>query len=542
MKQLSGAWRLTLLALRRDRVKLSIAVVSVGTLLTMMVLGVSEIFASDKEMREGIAFLAANPAMRLFGLPTGAEFGNLLMLRTFTMWTIIVALINTFTVVRHTRQNEELNRTELLGSYVTGRYAPLVSALAVAGLVNVLIVVLAFAGLSLGDVPTSGAFAMALAIGLVGMAFATLTAVLAQLTQTSRGANGLAAASVIVAFLFSGIASVVGDLSADGMSVDPAWLIWLSPIGWGQLLYPFADENWAIIWIFVVAFVACILAAVWLLNRRDIGGSIFAARAGRAEASGGLLSTTGLTWRLQRTSFITWLSGITILGIIYGTIAPDVESILGQAEGIAEIFVGATGSDQIMLAFFGSITGMLGLFILAYGVSALLRVRSEEDRALEPLLSTKLGRTKWLATNALFVLAGIFTIAAAAGLATGLTAQLLLDGFDDIVWQVIIGVVLQLPAIALLLGIIVLVFGLLPRATNFIAWTVVSLSIVIGPLFYSLLNLPEGFGNISPLAHTPVVPPTDNIELQPVIVMISVALVLMISGALAFRQRDITTK
>ena len=542
MTHLIGTWRLVRLALRRDRIKLSVSVLALGLFLAAVVSGVSEVFASDREMRQGISFLAANPAMRLFGLPTGSEFGNLVMLRGFTMLVIIASLISTFTVVRHTRQNEELGRSELLGSHVLGRHAPLTAALIVTAVANVAIAALAYLGLISNDLPVVGALAMALVLGMVGMTFAAFAAVAVQLTQTSRGANGLAAIGVITAFLISGVASVLGQLQPNGFVVEPIWMIWLSPIGWAQQLQPFTDEQWWVIGLFVSFFAACVAGAIWLEKRRDVGSSVFPSRAGEAKASQGLLSVTGLTWRLQKNSFITWLIGLSLLGVIYGVVAPDAEELFTRAEGIADVFLAATGTTEIMLAFFGSINGILGIFILAYAVSAILRIRAEEDRALEPLLSTRLSRNKWLISNVSFVVLSTVVMAAVIGLSTGVTVEVLLPNFNDITWSIVGGISLQLSAVVLVLSLIVMVFGFWPRATNAAAWSIVALAVVLGPLFSSLLNLPDGFENISPFSHVPTVPPATNLEWLPVLILVGLSVVFFAVGIIRFTNRDITTK
>lgn len=542
MGNLAGTWRLVRLAVRRDRLKLTLSVLGVGLLIPMIVAGVGDVFASEEDMRRGIAFLAANPAMRLFGLPTGADFGNLLMLRAFTMIAIIVALINTFAIIRHTRQNEEFGRTELLGSHVLGRHAPLASALIVTTLVNILITAFAYLGLLTADITSSGAFAMALAIGLVGFSFSGFAALAAQLTQSSRGANGLASTSIIVGFMLSGVGSLLGAIQPGGFAVDPAWPIWLSPFGWSQLLEPFAAQNWAVVFLPIVFFGFCVAFATMLANRRDVGSSIFPAKQGRRAARPSLLSMTGLSWRLQKNSFVSWLIGIGLLGVIYGFVAPDVEELLAQAEGIAEIFIGATGSTEIMLAFFGSITGILGLFVLIYGVSAILRMRAEEERALEFLLATQTSRLRWAITGVAFVFGSVFLLATAAGLATGITAHILLDGFEDIIQQVVIGVILQVPAIILVISAVVFIFGAMPKRTNVVAWLAVFIAVLLGPLFHSLLNLPDVFANASPFSHTPAVPPIDDIAALPIVMMLGLSMILLLAGFIFFSRRDIDAK
>lgn len=206
------------------------------------------------------------------------------------------------------------------------------------------------------------------------------------------------------------------------------------------------------------------------------------------------------------------------------------------------MFLAATGTTEIMLAFFGSINGILGIFILAYAVSAILRIRAEEDRALEPLLSTRLSRNKWLISNVSFVVLSTVVMAAVIGLSTGVTVEVLLPNFNDITWSIVGGISLQLSAVVLVLSLIVMVFGFWPRATNAAAWSIVALAVVLGPLFSSLLNLPDGFENISPFSHVPTVPPAANLEWLPVLILVGLSVVFFAVGIIRFTNRDITTK
>jgi ABC-2 type transport system permease protein len=70
-------------------------------------------------------FMAANPGMRLLSLSAGASEGAYAMSRGYVTLAILAAVMSALTVVRHTRQNEELGRAELVGATVVGRYAPL---------------------------------------------------------------------------------------------------------------------------------------------------------------------------------------------------------------------------------------------------------------------------------------------------------------------------------------------------------------------------------------------------------------------------------
>src|SRR5204863_9168442 len=97
-------------------------------------------------------------------------------------------------VVRHTRAEEEAGRQELVGATVVGRRAPLTAALLVAAGTNLALGLFTALGLIAAGLPADGSFAFGSAWAGVGLAFAAIAAVTAQLTSTARAATGFAAA------------------------------------------------------------------------------------------------------------------------------------------------------------------------------------------------------------------------------------------------------------------------------------------------------------------------------------------------------------
>ena len=76
--------------------------------------------------------VATNAGMRMLGLASGPSIGGYLLHREYLTLAVLAALMSTFAVIRHTRQNEELGRAEMLASTVVGRYAGLAAATVVA--------------------------------------------------------------------------------------------------------------------------------------------------------------------------------------------------------------------------------------------------------------------------------------------------------------------------------------------------------------------------------------------------------------------------
>ena len=72
---------------------------------------------------------ASTPALRIFGVASGASEGATTMIRGYLLLAVLAALMSALTVVRHTRQNEETGRAELVGAAVVGRHAGLAAAL-----------------------------------------------------------------------------------------------------------------------------------------------------------------------------------------------------------------------------------------------------------------------------------------------------------------------------------------------------------------------------------------------------------------------------
>lgn len=542
-QHLKGFGRLLRLNIRRDRIKVPITVMSFVVLVPALVAGVTEIFSSDAERKEGMLFLTANPVMRLFGLPSGDSFGDLMMLRAFMTLATIAALVSIFLVIRHTRQNEELGRSELVASLPVGRWSALAAALSWSIVVNLLIGAAVTLGLLTNDVfEMSGAIAMGGAVTVVGVAFTGIAAVLAQLTHSSRAANSLSSLTLMVAFLLASLASVLGEIDETGFAVEPMWVIWLSPIGWAQLMQPFAGEAWGYVALPALFTIVCVASALYLQAHRDVGRSLFSARLSRAHASTHLPSIAGIAWRLNRVTFASWLVGVSLLAAIYGAVAGDVEELLGAAEGFAEVFVAATGSSEILNAYFAATVGLIAIFILVFGAQLIVRMRQNEIGPLEYMLSTAVGRLHYFVTQIAMLLLAVVILIVVVGVVIAVVAHASLDDLArGLVHEIYVGALVQLPAIVLMLSLLSLSYAALPQMASGLIWLMVFVVVLLGPFFSGLFNFPDWVSNISPFSHTPAVPPLDGISVVPLVIMMSVALAFFVLSTWLFSRRDTLT-
>jgi ABC-2 type transport system permease protein len=92
------------------------------------------------------------------------------------------------------------------------------------------------------------------------------------------------------------------------------------------------------------------------------------------------------------------------------------------------------------------------------------------------------------------------------------------------------------PAVWVLVGVTVALFGLVPRAAP-AAWATLSASYLLaflGPL----LSLPDWVLDLSPFTHVPLLPAAD-FTAGPLIALTAVAAAFTVVGLIGFRRRDV---
>lgn len=221
MTSVTGTGTLTRLALRRDRLMIPLWAVVTGGIVASGAALMEGLYGTAAERAEVAASMTANSSMRSFYGPVFSDsLGGLVAWRFGMFAAVLAAVASLMVVVRHTRDEEETGRQEMLSAGAVGRRAPLTAALLAALALNGAVALIVTAGLA--GQGAAGALALGLAVGGTGMVFATLAALTAQLTESARLARGLAAAVLGLAFVLR----AAGDAgTASGDSV----LTWLSP-------------------------------------------------------------------------------------------------------------------------------------------------------------------------------------------------------------------------------------------------------------------------------------------------------------------------
>ncbi|WP_251046532.1 ABC transporter permease [Arthrobacter sp. ISL-85] len=492
--------------LRRDRWQLLSWVVAIGAFAMFAAAAVTQTYGNVASRTEILQVAIATPAILLLrGLPRGADQGAFTFFLIYAFLALLAGLMSTFLAVRHTRAEEETGAAELIAATPAGRLLPTAATLLHGATANVLVALAVFAGFLSQGLEPQGSLIAGAATGAVGLAFLGAGLLVAQFMGTSRGANGVSAALVVLAYVLRGIGDATGTPGAGGTTMTEGAASWLSPIGWGQQTFAYSgNRGWPLL-LPVGLGAGCLAAAWFILGTRDAGASVWGTRPGRAAARRGLRSPVALALRLQAGSITGWgVSGLAV-GLLAGSLGNAIAAIDTPDTSITAMLrlmlqSQGTSLTQLMVSVLFSMAGVLAA---ACALQAVIRLRQEEAAGTaELLLSAPVGRVRWLAG---YLLLGAAAVVLVVGL-TGVGAWATLTGSGDesmpagALWQTALA---QLPAALIYLAVPALVFVLWPAATIAGSWALLALGVMLG-IFGAMLGIDQSLRDLSPFAHTPV--------------------------------------
>lgn len=523
----TGTLRLLRLYLRRDRVVLPLWVLLLSLPLAGVYIGSMQAVYPTPADRAGFAAsIMASPAQRaLYGQIYNDSPGAVGIWKA-GMFHVLIAVAVILTLIRHTRADEETGRAELIDSTAVGRYASLTAALLLCFGASLATGVIGAAGLLTTDVDSAGSVAFCAALAGSGLVFTAVAAVAAQLSPSARVARGFSFAVLGTAFTLR----AVGDASS-------AVLSWFSPLGWSLLMRPYAGDHWWVLSLHLVTSGVLTLLAYRLLAGRDVGAGLIAERPGAGAAPATLSNALSLAWRLDRGALTVWTVGLSLYGLLIGSVTHGIGEELGSGAAAREIVTRMGGTSTLEQAFIGVGFTMLGMVAAAFAVSLTLRLHQEEaSQRAETVLAGAVSRTRLLAGHLVPALAGsalaILLAGLTAGLAYGLTAGDVAGKLPTVLGTAMV----QLPAVWLLSAVTVFLFGLAPRFTP-AAW-----GVLVGFIALYLLGSLSGFSqwllNLEPFAHTPRVGGGDFTAV-PLLWLLAVDIALITLGVMAFRRRDV---
>jgi ABC-2 type transport system permease protein len=527
---LTGTGRLLWFALRRDRIQLPLWIVGLGGMIALSALAVPTVYDSPGKVAGYAATVGASPVSYLMSGRQAAidTIGGITANEISQVAQLGICLMVMFQVVRHTRTEEETGRAELLRSTVLGRHAATLAALSFAVLTALLIGCVTIGAMLAAGLGATGSLTYGAGLTLLGVCYAAVALVAAQLSTSARGALGITGAAIAMGYLVRG----VGAMQDSG-------LVWLSPFGWAQLMNAFGVERWWPAVPLVVATAGLLALAGYLTAHRDFGGGLLQPRPGPPRASRALGTSFGFALRLQRGTLIGWAVGLFALALIYGAVIPTIPDLVESNPDIGQFLGASADAEQALIdAFMAYILLFMAVVSTGFAVSSVLRLRAEEDSGrAEAVLATGVSRTGWVAATVAVAGLGSLIVVLSMGVGLALGYGLGMGEWDQVVPQVA-GQLTYLPGVLVVAAFAMAVAGLLPRR-SMLAWVLVA-AVFFQTMLGETLRLPDVVEAISPFWHLPAVP-DEPFDPLPGLLELLVAAALVVLGMWGYRRRDLAS-
>lgn len=497
-------------------------IVGLGATMVATTLSISDLYPTQAKIDGYAQAVASGSALeaingRVYGLDSlggviANEFG---FIASFALPLMGISLI-----ARATRGAEESGRLEMLLAGRIGRTAPLLSAMLVAAAALVVTVAALTAGLAAAGVDGAGSILYAASLGALGLVFAGLAALCAQLVEHARGVYAMSLGALVVAYLCRGAGAVLDNP-----------LTWASPLGWAEEARPFGDARWWPVLLSAGVAVLLMVAAAGLAGTRDLGSAPLRRGAAAPRASALLRSRFGFAVRLQRGAVLGWSLGAAVVATSFGALADAATEALASNESLQDV-IGGAGAD----GFSATMALLLAILCGGYAVQAVATLQAEEAAGrLEATLAGPVSRGGWLARQVVVVVAGICVVTAVGALALGVTTAWS-TGDADQIGRLVTAVASYLPALLVLAAVGLALFATVPRLFV-LAWVVFAFTATTAFLG-DILSLPQWLMNLAPTEHVGF-PPVDSADPVPLTVLTGVAAVLSGLALVTFRRRDV---
>ncbi|WP_300558572.1 ABC transporter permease [Companilactobacillus sp.] len=524
---------LTRFSFRRDWLKLVVWTIAMAGLFTSVAAKFTSLYGT-KEAINSILDTLKSPAMTsLFGkVPAGAHTSADIFAAEMTVFmAIMAAIMNYSIVIKNTRGDEDSGILEIIRSKSVGTLSNLSATLIEVTILNLVIGLLYSVGLmaaNLDGTDINGDFLLGLGLGVSGLMFASIAALIAQLVDNARAAS-------IWSYMIFGImyiARMVTDTTHPKMT-------WWVPFGWVEKFSTYKDNNWLPVLLMLIFSIVVSGLALFINGKRDLGSGMVATKPGRALASFMLNGPLGLFWRLHRTSIIVWTVGLLILGFTYGSIFNTVGDIIKTNPMMSQLL----GSSAIRSANVKIIKEFVSVLMIVFGVLALIPgiqiinyLKSGENKGyLEMIHAKPVGRTRLMSdtiilavfTTFLALFAGIWGLQ--LGGVYSMTHPLGLEIFMR-------GFYAYLSPTLIMLGISVCLVGWLPKLVSLnYGYLIISMFI---QYFGQLLKLPDWTHKLTPFGYIPKVP-VHTLDIGTFWWQIAIAVVLIAVGYIGYAKRDI---
>ncbi|SET02714.1 ABC-2 type transport system permease protein [Oceanobacillus limi] len=520
--------RLSGLILRRDRIRIPIWLIGICFFTFVVPLSFLELYGSQQD-RDVMAETMENPAMIAMVGPadlTNYTIGVMTAHQMLLLTAVVVGLMSILLVSRHTRGDEEDGRIEMIRSLPVGRLSNLHATLMVYTFVNILLALIVGFGLyalNIESMDLEGSLLYGATLGATGIVFAGVTALFAQLSESSRGTIGLSIAVLLIAYLIRGI----GDVSNEALS-------WVSPLGWVTKTEAYGANDWWPILLMLGVSICLFFLAYYLNAIRDLGAGFLPSKPGKKHASAFLQSPIGLSLRLQRTGTIAWAIGMFVIGASYGSVLGDLDSFFEGNEMMMQMLASEEGYS-FTEQFLPMLMIVMAILAAIPPVMAMNKLYGEEKKnRIEHLLGRAVSRTKLMGSLLIIAVVNGFVMISLAAIGLWVAGVSVME--EPFEFGTVYGMaVAYYPAILVMISVAVLLIGVLPKLTSF-TWLYLFYSFVVLYLG-GIFQLDEWVGDLSPFGHVPQLP-IEDMAWVPIGSLTIVAVMITVIGFVGYNKRD----
>lgn len=464
----------------------------------------------------------------LYGQAVGVDtVGGFITWRYGDLLTLVIGLWALLAVTRMLRGDEESLRAEVL---VAGDVSPRRLMATELGIVllgcALVMVVIAVSSMASG-LPVGGSLLFGFMVGAGGVFFGAVAAFTSQLFDVRRRAAGWAGVALGASYLVRAL--------ADG-SARLHWLGWVTPLGWTERIEPFTGPAAAPIALVLGISAVVFGIALFLREKRDTGSGLLGARAGRGSPRV-MGSALALDWYLSTGALVAWSCGIFVELFVLGYLTHDMGRFASENPTIDDMIAKIYGfSMSSAVGFLSLAFSVVALLLAVYAGTHMLSAREEETAGrVDNLVVIGTSRTRWLVSRIGIALGAMLALAFVA--AVGAWAGANVSGSPVALGDVVEGSYNVIPTALLFGGLSVLAFGVVPRATAYVAFGAVTAGFLI-QIVGGLSSAPSWVTKLSPFSHIAPVPAA-AVDTTATVVMLVIAVASTALGVLAFARRDL---
>jgi ABC-2 type transport system permease protein len=518
-----GTGKLLQFYLRHGWIVRAFWLLSPALLVMSAVVSYNPMFATQQELNAFVDESILNPTVAaIHGFILSSDIPGLVAWNVKTVSLIMIGIFNILAVTKIIRGEEESNRADILMSGMVGRQATFAASAIVCLATNVLMGLLNFVTMLAYGLPAMGSLSLSLLFIVGGCLFAAIGTITSQIYIAKRTASSTAIGALGVFYIIAFLSNLGADNSPIGL---------FTPFRWFFLIRPFDGNHMGYLLIGALATILFVAIALLLANKRDVGEGMIHPKAGRKDALPWFKNEWALGWRQYRISLLTWaiILGAFSLGIgIANTLVSDMLQEQATLASWMEMFGEPDKAFLSLMAF------VFTLFVAAYGVLTAGRMHSEEvDGGAELLLCTPMKRIGWMASHALFTIINPIILLAVIGCAITL-GSVVSNGSVNFL-STLTTVFYSLPAVLTMSGIVIILFGLLPKKSVALSWSLFSVFVAI-QLLWEMGLVPDILAFLTPFGH---VYPTNPQTIQTFLILSVVAIAFYAIGFLGFKNRDL---